>query len=74
MTISIEQAQLKLADLLDKSAKGKAIELTRNGQTFARIVPARPADKRPRRPGFARDLIQVISDDDEHLKDFAPYM
>lgn len=74
MTISIEQAQLKLATLVAQSAKGETIELTQDGQTVARIVATQPAPRRERTPGFAKDLIRVISDDDEHLKDFADYM
>lgn len=37
------------------------------------FTDAKP-DRRPRQPGTAKGVLTVISDDDDHLKDFAEYM
>ena len=74
MTVSIEQAKITLAELIDQSAKGEPVEITRAGQTVAKLVSALSFPKRQRKPGFAKDLIRIIADDDEHLTDFTPYM
>lgn len=31
-------------------------------------------DKKQRRPGSARGILRIVSEDDEHLKDFEAYM
>jgi hypothetical protein len=30
--------------------------------------------RKPRQPGTCRGLLMIVSDDDEHLEDFAEYM
>lgn len=73
MTVSIEQAQLQLAELIEKSSKGEEVVITREGEIVAQLVP-RVSKRRPPRFGFAKDLIQIVAEDDEHLKDFEEYM
>lgn len=73
MTISIEQAQLKLAELIEKSSQGEKVVITTDGTAAVELVPvSRP----PRRPGFGalRGKVRIISDDDDHLQDFKEYM
>lgn len=73
MTVSIEQAQIKLAELIDQSAKGEPVTITRGGREVAQIVHVSEAPPRPA-PGFGGDVVHIICDDDEHLADFADYM
>jgi prevent-host-death family protein len=47
MTVSIEQAQLRLADLLERVRQGEQIIITRNGETVARLVPDQPRSETP---------------------------
>lgn len=32
------------------------------------------APKKPRRPGSAKGILQILSEDDDHLQDFTEYM
>jgi prevent-host-death family protein len=75
-TITVEEAQLNLKDLIDQVAAGQEIIITRNQQPVARLVSELPK-KKPRLrppPGLGKGMMTIISDDDEHLKDFAEYM
>jgi antitoxin (DNA-binding transcriptional repressor) of toxin-antitoxin stability system len=71
-TISVEEAQSHLGQIIDKLAPGEEVVLTRDHQPVARIVreakPPRPG------PGLCKGMIAIVSDDEEHLKDFAGYM
>lgn len=73
MTISIEQAQRSLNELVERSARGERIVITR-GQTPVAELRAVAADQPTPRFGAAKGMLKIISDDDEHLRDFAEYM
>jgi antitoxin (DNA-binding transcriptional repressor) of toxin-antitoxin stability system len=75
MTIlTVAEAQSRLPDVIHKLTPGEEVALTEGDRIVARIVgDARPVLPRPR-PGLAKDMLEIISDDDEHLKDFAEYM
>jgi prevent-host-death family protein len=74
MTISIEQAQLKLAELIEKSSQGERISITRDGQAVAQLVPV--AQLPDRKPGTLKGKIHFLAgeDDKSHLADFKEYM
>jgi antitoxin (DNA-binding transcriptional repressor) of toxin-antitoxin stability system len=73
-TATIEEAQAKLPEIIDKLAPSEELIITRNDQPIATLVgPQRPARK-PRQPGNCKGMLTIVSDDDEHLKDFADYM
>ena len=71
-TISVEEAQSHLAEIIDKLTPGEEVVIVRDSRPVARLVgeakPPRPA------PGLGRGMLTIVSDDDEHLKDFAEYM
>jgi antitoxin (DNA-binding transcriptional repressor) of toxin-antitoxin stability system len=74
MTISIEQAQASLGEVIrDSAASGETVVITRDQQAVAELTAVPP-----RRPtpvfGSCRGMLTILSDDDEHLSDFAPYM
>ena len=73
MTVAIEQAQKELKELIHRTARGEKVVITRNGQPVAELVPVR-AEKPTPRFGVAKGMLTIVSDDDEHLKDFAEYM
>jgi hypothetical protein len=52
------------------------VVITENNQPVAKLVSELPKPKPPLRPppGLGKGFITIISDDDEHLKDFAEYM
>ena len=74
--ISVDEAQAKLKELIHQLAPGEEIVLTENQRPVARLVsePAKPKPGLRPLSGLGKGFITIISDDDEHLKDFAEYM
>ena len=73
-TVTIEEAQAKLSELIDTLAPGEEIMITRNQQPVAKLVGQQPSARQPRRPGSAKGKLVILVEDDEHLKDFKDYM
>jgi antitoxin (DNA-binding transcriptional repressor) of toxin-antitoxin stability system len=74
MTVTIEDAQAKLPDIIHGLTTGEEVVVTERGQVVARIVGEhRPLTQRPG-PGLCKGMLTIVADDDEHLKDFAEYM
>ena len=75
-TIAVEDIKLTLPELLDSLTPGDEVILTRNQQTIAKLVAEQPKQHPKQRPGpgLCKGMITIISDDDEHLKDFEEYM
>ena len=74
MTVSVRQAQLELAQLIDRSVGGEEVIISsEDGHSAARLVPTSVATG-PLRPGFLQGKIEIVSDDEKHLEDFAEYM
>jgi antitoxin (DNA-binding transcriptional repressor) of toxin-antitoxin stability system len=73
-TLAVEDIKVTLPELLDSLTPGDEVILTRNKQPVAKLV-SEPAKLRLRPPpGLGKGMITIVSDDDEHLKDFAEYM
>jgi prevent-host-death family protein len=71
-TVTLQEAQSRLAEIIDHLAPGEEIVITRDNRPVARLVAER---KQPRPgPGLCKGMISVVADDDEHLKDFEDYM
>jgi antitoxin (DNA-binding transcriptional repressor) of toxin-antitoxin stability system len=73
-TVTIEEAQAKLPEIVDKLALGEELIITRNDQPIAKLVGQQRPARKPRQPGNCKGMLTIVSDDDEHLKDFADYM
>lgn len=73
-TVTIEEAQAKLPELIDQLAKGEELVITRNQQPIARLLAEAKPEGKPRKAGSAKGMLTILADDDEHLKDFAEYM
>jgi antitoxin (DNA-binding transcriptional repressor) of toxin-antitoxin stability system len=75
-TITIDEAQATLKDLIHQLAPGEEVVITENHQPVAKLVveSARPSTGLSPPPGLGKGYITVVSDDDEHLKDFEEYM
>ena len=50
-TVTIEEAQAKLPELIDKLALGEEVLITRNQQPVAKLVGQQRRARKPRRPG-----------------------
>ncbi len=74
--ISLEEAQAKLKELIHQLAPGEEIVITENQRPVAKLVSEQAKPKLGLRPppSLGKGFITIISDDDEHLKDFAEYM
>jgi prevent-host-death family protein len=73
-TVTIEEAQARLAELIGRLTPGEEIVITKNQQPVAKLVGHASAQRTPRIPGNCKGMITLAVDDDEHLKDFEEYM
>jgi prevent-host-death family protein len=75
-TISIEEAQATLPELIHRMNSGDEVVITENNQPVARLVPTVPEPlQQPRESGFLRGSVLYMSPDfDAPLEDFRDYM
>lgn len=73
MTVSVEQAQLTLKELIAKTARGEKIVITQDQRPVAELVPALVTKPTPVF-GSCRGMLTIVADDEDHLRDFAEYM
>jgi antitoxin (DNA-binding transcriptional repressor) of toxin-antitoxin stability system len=73
-TVTLEEAQAKLPELIAQLAPGEEMIITRNQQPVARLVSTQPAVLQPRRPGSAQGKLVILVEDKAHLEDFTDYM
>jgi prevent-host-death family protein len=75
-SVSIQEAQAKLSDLVHGLAPGDEVVIVENDQPVARIVPAAGQPLRsPRRPGTLRGTVLYMAPDfDAPLDDFKEYV
>lgn len=71
-TVTLEEAQAKLVELVNGLGPGDSIVIVRDNQPVAQLVPA-PECRSPIF-GSMKGMITIISDDDDHLEDFKEYM
>ena len=70
VTVSIEQAQASLTELIERTSRGEQVVITRDQAPVAELRAVAGAVASPR---FAscKGALTVIAEDDEHLCDFA---
>jgi antitoxin (DNA-binding transcriptional repressor) of toxin-antitoxin stability system len=73
-TITLEEAQARLPELVASLGKGQELLIIRNERPVAKLVGQGMPERRPRRPGSARGKLVILAEDEEHLKDFEEYM
>jgi antitoxin (DNA-binding transcriptional repressor) of toxin-antitoxin stability system len=72
-TITLEEAQSHLSEIIDRLPQGEEVVILRDDRPVARLTGAPEQQPRPV-PGRGRGMLTILSEDDEHLKDFAGYM
>lgn len=72
-TVTLEEAQAKLVELVNGLGPGDAIVIVRDNQPVAQLVSL-PESRPTPKFGTLRGVIEVISDDETHLDDFQDYM
>jgi prevent-host-death family protein len=73
-SVSIQEAQAKLPDLIHKLMPGEELVITEDSRPIAKLVSEKPSVRQRPQPGLFKGMITIIADDDEHLQDFAEYM
>ena len=73
-TVTLEEAQAHLPQLIDQLQPGQTIVITRDQKPVARLVAEERGRRKPRQPGNCNGMATIVADDDEHLRDFAEYM
>jgi antitoxin (DNA-binding transcriptional repressor) of toxin-antitoxin stability system len=70
--VSVEEAQSRLAELIEALAPGELLLITSEERPIARLeaVPSEAP-----RPVFGRckGMLEIVVEDDEHLQDWAEY-
>lgn len=72
-TTTLEDAQTRLPELIDRVTAGEEVVITRDGKPVGRLVPPELPKGVPI-AGRGKGKLIILSDDDDHLKDFAEYM
>lgn len=62
-TVTLEEAQAHLPELIDKLTPGEEVVIIRNEQPIARLVSEAPRVRKPRQPGSAKGKILYMADD-----------
>jgi prevent-host-death family protein len=75
-TVSIQEAQAKLSDLIHDLTPGDELVITENNRPVARLVrDAGSTERQPRRPGTLRGTVKYMAPDfDAPLDEFKEYM
>jgi antitoxin (DNA-binding transcriptional repressor) of toxin-antitoxin stability system len=73
-TVTMEEAQAHLPELVARLAGGEELIITQDQKPVAKLVRESLTGRQPRKPGNCKGLMTIVSDDDEHLKDFEEYM
>lgn len=73
-TVTIEEAQATLSDLIHNLTPGEVVVITEDNQPIARLLAEKIPKRRPRNAGSAKGLLTILVEDDEHLQDFAEHM
>lgn len=72
LEVTLDQAQVRLSDLIKAAIRGETVWITTDSQQAVRLVPAQCAAHR-RRFGSAKGLITIAEDFSAPLADFAEY-
>ena len=74
-SISIEEAQSHLSEIIASLVPGEEILILRNEEPVAKLVGEKAAPTESRKPGRGKDRILFMADDfDAPLEEFKEYM
>jgi antitoxin (DNA-binding transcriptional repressor) of toxin-antitoxin stability system len=72
-TISVEEAQAKLPEIIGKLRPGEEVVITKDDQPVAELRSIAAGKPQPRF-GSCQGMLTVVAEDDAHLEDFKEYM
>jgi len=70
MTVTVEQARSSLKELIEKSVQGESVVITEGNIPVAEIRSGMSTKPVPV-IGSCKQMLTVLSDDDDHLADFS---
>jgi prevent-host-death family protein len=74
-TVTVQEAQAKLKELIDGLVPGEEVIITENQQPVAKLIGERPARPPRPAPGLGNGSILYMAPDfDEPLEEFKEYM
>jgi antitoxin (DNA-binding transcriptional repressor) of toxin-antitoxin stability system len=76
-TVTVEQAQANLKELIHQLSPGDEVVITENQQPIAKLVSEAPVQRKPPRPGpgICKGMITYMAPDfDAPLEDMKGYM
>ena len=73
-TITLQEAQANLAELIASLSPGAELVITQDDRPVAKLIGQQVQARQPRQPGSAIGRLIVLAEDDEHLGDFKEYM
>ena len=71
--LTLAEAQARLPELVRSLVPGEELVITDDSKPIAKVT-AVPSEKPRPVPGRAKGMLTIITEDDEHLKDFEEYM
>ncbi len=70
-TVTIEEAQAKLPELIEHLRTGEEVVITRDEKPVARLLAEQKPKREPRKAGNCKGMLTIVADDDEHLRSIA---
>jgi len=74
VTVTIQEAQAQLLDLIHRLQDGDEVVITENDQPVAKLARTEPKKQWPCKAGSAKGQIWMAPDFDAPLEDFKEYM
>jgi len=72
-TMSIEEVQATLPEIISKLGPGEEVVITRDNQPVAELRSLAGGKPQPRF-GSCKGMLTIVTEDEEHLEDFKEYM
>jgi antitoxin (DNA-binding transcriptional repressor) of toxin-antitoxin stability system len=72
-SITIEEAQAKLPEIICKLGPGEEVVITKDDQPVAELRSIAPGQPQPQF-GSCKGMLTIVSEDEDHLEDFKEYM
>jgi prevent-host-death family protein len=73
-SVTIEEAQAKLTDLIHQLTPGQEVVITENNRPVAKLARAESKEQWPCKPGSAKGKILIAPDFDDPIEEFKEYM
>jgi len=67
-TVTLEEAQAKLAQLIEQLAAGEEVVITQDQQPIARLLAGEKAHHKPRKAGNCKGMLAIVADGGEAVR------